>query len=253
MNRKYIYIVLALLVIVILVQLNRLGNDNNNFINLDGFRKIGNIDNIGDIDSVDSGRNNSLIGKLVNKGKGILHNSNNQNSSAGEEQNKQNSENQTSNAQDSSEQVKANEQGNTVDKLVFELPVIDESQISTLDLKILKQKGRVEIIDIDGETYVDISALARYYGKRVMWDNDNNQFTSKLFGVEFKGSSLDNEVFINGKSMTLDKPVYKIEHRTWIPIDAFTEQFGAEVVLSDELLEVKVRNVIKALKVITAS
>jgi hypothetical protein len=257
MNRKYIYIVLAILVTVVIVQFDRVANDNNYSINIDEFRNIGNVgnlDNTGNLDDIDSERRSSFIGSLVNKGKDILLNSGNkQDVGADNEQDKQNSDDHASDAQASQEQVKADDQDATEDKLVFELPVIDESQISTVDLKILKQKGRVEIVDIDGETYLDIAALARYYGKRVTWDNDTEQFTCKLFGVEFKGSSLDNEVFINGKPIILEEPVFRIDHRTYIPADAFAEVFGAEIVLSDTLLEVKVRNVIKALMVIAAS
>lgn len=129
---------------------------------------------------------------------------------------------------------------------VSEVPNINNSEFKTLDLKILTQKGRVEMLELNGATYIDIDALAKYYGKRLGWDYEKEQFISLLWGVDVRGAAQDRLVFINGKPAVLDQPVYIIDERTLIPISSLAKELGAEVTITDQLLEIKIRNVAKA-------
>lgn len=128
----------------------------------------------------------------------------------------------------------------------LELPVLSKEKILPVKFKILKQDGRVNVVDIDGDIYMDMNSLTRYYGKTVDWDSEKEQFKFKLFGVEIQGSSLQYEILVNGNPVVLDQPVYRIENITYLPADAFAKEFGAEVTYENHLLEFKVRNYAKA-------
>lgn len=129
---------------------------------------------------------------------------------------------------------------------VSEVPDIRNREFTTLDLKILTQKGRVEMLELNGTPYIDINALAKYYGKRLGWDYENEQFISLLWGVDVRGSTQDRKVLINGKPAVLDEPVYIIGERTLIPINSLAKELGGEVTITDQLLEIKIRNIAKA-------
>ncbi|OEF96683.1 stalk domain-containing protein [Desulfuribacillus alkaliarsenatis] len=122
------------------------------------------------------------------------------------------------------------------------IPTINDEDIHTVDFKMLTQSGKVDIVDIEGITYLDVTSLASWYNRRLGWNYEEEQFILILFGVDFRGKSLSEEIYINGKATSLNEPIYIIDYRPYIPAEAFAQSVGAEIKHEDELLEIRIRN-----------
>lgn len=95
-------------------------------------------------------------------------------------------------------------------------------------------------IIIDGRSLVPLRAIFEAMGVSVFWDGDSQTVTSTRGGITITlqiGSSI---MLNNDSAIILDVPVQLVDGRTFVPVRAIAESFGASVEWEDATATIRI-------------
>lgn len=116
----------------------------------------------------------------------------------------------------------------------------------SVNIVVQNKSAIVDLFDIQGETYLDVRSLSDWYGKPTYWDPVTQDFSVYVHGILVMGTVDEREITINGNRTVLDIPVKGIGNKPLVPMYTFVDQIGGEVIITDDVYEIKIKNYAKA-------
>jgi hypothetical protein len=122
----------------------------------------------------------------------------------------------------------------------------EESTQSGIQVYVNDKKLEFDTLPIieNCRTLVPVRAIMESLGADVNWDANTQTITATEFGIPIILQIGSNQMSVAGKVVSLDAPAKIVNERTYVPLRAISEGFGAEVEWNGENRTINIKSAI---------
>ena len=96
----------------------------------------------------------------------------------------------------------------------------------------MNQGNGLETIELNGERYVALTEGLQQIGGNAQWNNESKQATITSGAHTAQVTMADNNVTVDGRTVTLSAPPLVKNDTLYVPVDFFANVFGQQVFLA---------------------
>ena len=117
-----------------------------------------------------------------------------------------------------------------------------DSKAADSEIKVIYQGKEIEFdvapVIVEGRTLVPMRAIFERLGAGIEWDDETRTVTGTKFGVTVSIAIGSKALYVNDTEVELDVPAQIFGNRTFLPLRAISEAFGAKVSWDDKARQV---------------